>query len=482
MAHVHDIIRCPFCSVSLRLGELPIVATNFHDGATAGHEARGAESRSAAGPAPATDDGRPGAARSGFDDGLDLGGPRPAPVASSVRGGDAESPDPPAGRTTRPASGAPVRRWIAGWPVVAPPPLAEARARQKAAALAQTPPKGRVQRWLDTMGGPVEEVVEALGPLPSLTAVASPADRPARLCTSCEFPLPSAIDDRDYFTIAVVGVNYASKTNFIGSALSTAFRRRGLQPLGCREFVPDGPTGARFVDDYFRPMFLNRHSLPHTFADPNAYSQDPVLRHQAARFRPLVMQATFPRADRASLLLFHDIAGEDFSDHARRPIVAPFLREADAIIYVVDPRWLFDLMPRLADGSEYPTGDQEVVFGSMLDDLADSSVPICVALSKSDLLRPHVPDHLRIFAPPPKTRDEWLDDLEVVDREVREIVGGFGGDAFIERAEQLPNVRFCAMAPIGSSTTDGGPIETLAPVRVLDPLASVLSRIPALRV
>jgi hypothetical protein len=409
MPSLYTEIRCPFCFQVLQLGALPIVAT----------------SRSIIGSAAAQ--GGDGALFDGLSDG--------STKASATDG------------RRRPASGQEVLGWIGQWPVIAKAPLA-------------TVPKATGIRRLVAKTPTLQPLDEA-GPR---------EDRPARICTHCKYPLPRTLDTRDWFTIAVVGVNFASKTHFIATALQSAYYDQALQGLGCVEFEPEGPSGEVFHNKYYVPVFEDKKALGRTMQD----------REGRRRFEPLVFKTEFESSSRPSLLLFHDVSGEDLQDFDTRPQVAPFVANADAIIFIVDPRWLPRLRKPLFDGTPSPGVEQMHMFSSVLDDVADSNVPTVITLSKSDLLRPLIGKDFRMFRPPPSGRERWLADLAEIDVEVRSLLHEFGASALLAKAARMEQVTFCAISPLGSDPGDKKEIPSLAPFRVLDPIAAALTRIPGL--
>ena len=351
-----------------------------------------------------------------------------------------------------PRSGTTPLGWVGRWPVVAPAPLAGS---------------ADLKGWRKLSARPVELV--------PLDQAAPPEDRPARVCVKCLQPLPRSMDVRDWFTIAVVGINLASKTHFIASALHEAYYNQGLSGLGCLNFEPDGPSGETYYKEYHIPVFEDRRVMARTQRDVDL---------RARRFAPLVFQARFAQAKLGSLLLFHDVAGEDLSGYESRPLVAPFVARADAIIFLLDPLWLPKLRGTLgANATHTPGVEQMQVFSSVLDDLTRANVPIVITLTKSDLLRPLLGANHPIFQPAPTDGVDWLDDLAAIDRQVRQLLDQYGAKLILAKAETLKYVRFCAVSPIGSDPGgSGSPIISVEPVRVLDPLAAALSMIPDLHI
>jgi hypothetical protein len=372
-------------------------------------------------------------------------------VATNVRRarrfGEAASDD----EGPTPVSGSSVLRVVGDWPVVAEPPL---------------PPDPQPKRgWFKSPPS-----------LPRLTQSAAPEDLPARLCTSCKQPLPADIDDHDVVTVAVVGVNGASKTHYLASALTEASHRQQLQMIGCEVFEPDEATGERFHQDFHAPLFRHRNALMATLPD------EEVVR------KPLGFRASFDNG-RSVLLLFHDVAGEVLRDRSQRAAAAPFVRRADAIIFLIDPRWLDDRIAAASTVSRFgeqppedPGFNQADLLTAIIRELGDRKdvVPVAVTVAKSDLLGIALQRQFRFLDPAPTEYDAWTRDLPVVGQEVHQLLQELGGRALVAAADRLPLVSYHAVAAVGSQPDGANQVATVRPTRCLDPLAAVLLRIPGL--
>ena len=360
-------------------------------------------------------------------------------------------------RRSRPKSGAPVSGHIGELPIVAEPPL----------------PKAADNFWPWLLRQTLRNE------LPGLATVASPQDLPARVCTSCETPLPEDLDDRDAFVVAVVGTVGAGKSHFLASMLDEAARRQRLSGVGCREFVLDEKSSGRYENEYFDPVFRGREQLRHTMRDPE------VVR------KPLVCRVWFENAAPA-LLFFHDIAGESLTDRTKRATDASFLRRADAVILLIDPvcldrpdggrTWEDDGIGDLARTS------QADLLNAVAHEMAPRtgvSVPIVVTVSKSDLLRPFAPPEGWEFLREPDTGsiDPWDESLRKVDTEVQEFLAAWRAEDILAATRLLDpaQVTFRAVAPFGGRPDPGsGRLPVLAPLRCLDPLITVLYRLRGL--
>jgi hypothetical protein len=345
----------------------------------------------------------------------------------------------------------PAREWYGGYPVIAPAP----RARY-----ADTPSKRLLASALGT-------------PLEPVTRRARAEDLPARACTACRHPLPQDIDDRDFLTIAVVGTTGAGKSHYLASMIRDASRRQELRRYGVQEFVPDEATARRYHEDYFEPLFEDESLLPAT-APNNPF-----------QFRPLSFRVTLAGYEPCGLL-FHDVAGEILADRHRRAELAPFVRQADGVIFLVDPVWLAPVRRVLATNGVRRSGgsNQADLLTACIQQMEPekrAAVPYAITLSKSDLLVGLRSSRPRFADRPPDGTREWGEDLRTVDREVRTLLQDAEAHDLLAATEQLGKVSFHAVAALNADPVNGR-VNDARPLRCLDPLAAVLSALcPRLR-
>jgi hypothetical protein len=424
---VADIVTCPFCGEKVRLGHLPIVATNV---------TRGSHANS---PAPSS-----GGLFGGLNRPEESGDP---PLTASPRAPQGDA-------TVRPVSGAEVLDTVNGWPVVAHAPASIVDPSQRSLL-------SRIR------GGPQ---------LPPPSELAKPEDLPARLCSSCETPLPVDIDERPLFTIAVVGTNGSAKTHFLTSALHEAYHEQALDAFACTEFAPDEVTSERYHNDYYRPLFSDRVALEST-----------QVGKEDVRFHPLAFRVAFEQSARPAALLFHDVAGEVLRDRAARAKVAPFVRRADAVIFLIDPRWFPPVASYLEKEHGIPNEmarfNQADLFNAVAEEMRSRNlahIPVAVALSKSDLISAALGRKFTFDRETPSERDAWVQQIKEIDGEVVELLtGDLRARDLVAAIKKFPDVTYHAVAPIGSqpSPPDARNQQTIAelkPRRCLDPLVSVL--------
>jgi hypothetical protein len=439
VARLRDKRECPYCGRTIVLGECPIVATNLRPVDFFGSKGPSGISQKWA------------SERGKWNE-----------QANDEVSFSEESDDGLIGESdgdSEPVSGAPIlsdangqKIWIGDFPMVAEPPVNGER--------------GLVGRGAD-----------GLKKLPSVTELAEPEDLPQRVCTECNNALPPDLDDRVLYTIAVIGTSGAGKSHYLATALGAAYRQQKLEAAGCLEFTPDESTAAHFHKTYYAPLFRKQKKLPSTHRD------------EQVRLRPLVFRTQFPNGPAASLL-FHDVDGEALQSRAVRNRVAPFVRRADAVIFLIDPDWIDAIQDRLPDRAgelaQDPGFSQGTLLSACADEMTESGrdlqgIPFAISISKSDLISQALGRDFRFSTPAPDDADAWLADMDAVGIEVEDLLAELEMKDLLSAARRLPKKSFHAVAAIGHSPI-GDTIDraSFRPVRCLDPLAMVLNRLPSL--
>ncbi|MFT4261831.1 MAG: hypothetical protein QM572_00470 [Nocardioides sp.] len=412
--------KCPWCGSTVRLAYAPIVATNLQG-------VRGDGTRAVSGLA---------GGEFGFDDDFAIGGETPGAAVP-----EAADPTKPAVLEAPPAlplSGAEVLGRAGDLPIVAPPQVAPGS---------------------DT-GFFARRITRRLIPV---AARADARDLPARACTTCHHPMPFDSDECEVLVIAVLGINRAGKTYLLATALSEALQNGALEVAGITGFRADEGTGNRVHRDYYLPVFRRRNRL-----DPTL---DPA---EGDAVEPLVFR--FEVDGQSYLLALHDLAGEAIAEPRRRAVVAPFVRHADAILFVVDPLEIESV--RTALPFEQITVDwrgwsQLDVLQGVIQALGEAaaSTPVSVVLTKSDLIG--LADGRRHLFDEPATGD-WLEDQFAVDQEVRALLAEWGVPQFAHAVDRADRGFFHAVSAFGAAPTNPSAPGVVRPLRVTDPFGTLI--------
>lgn len=290
---------------------------------------------------------------------------------------------------------------------------------------------------------------------------------------SCRWPLPVDIDDREIVTVAVVGINRSGKTHYLASSLVQATMEDALAPAGFAEFAADEITGPLLHREYYVPLIRERTMLRTT-----------QVENEEVRFHPLAFRASLKGASRCTVML-HDVAGEVLCDRRIRVTRTPYLPHAHAVIFLVDPLEIEAIRERLQQKAphlveDYKEWNQANLLNECINEIRRHSnlktVPFAIVLSKSDLITLALDHEFRSSKNPSSSGGDWATDINAVDREVRNLLLELRARDIVAAARQLDKVSFHAVSALGHSPAPGNEIHKVRPIRVADPLATVLVR------
>ena len=248
-----------------------------------------------------------------------------------------------------------------------------------------------------------------------------------RLCPHCHNQLPHAYGKFPVRFIAVVGITSSGKTVFLSQLMDYIeeyLTRVNLVPIGIHEelseYVASHPIRRNKELPVGNPAHLMTLPLP-----INVENRDTGERY------------TF---------IFYDIAGENCVKPDQMQKYGPFIENADGIIMIIDPLQFsdtFDLDAMIDD--ERDMARPEKVANAMYTAFIDahssvsgkSPVPVAIAISKSDMLRPyfenrytqaHIMFPINYSQYPPNMRGMAFDDCRNVNEEMRRLLIGNGGN------------------------------------------------------
>lgn len=327
--------------------------------------------------------------------------------------------------------------------------------------------------------------------------------RARRQCPRCEALLPRNVDYMQPQVIGLVGASASGKSHYIASLVQELKRGDVLSQIGCTQFSPlDQEVEDDYKTKYYDPLFVRKETLQVTAPAV------PIKRN-----RPLIYEMVFERKSRLPLklqrrvnLVLFDASGEDLGDEKKLLEFHRYVLNASALIFMVDPQALTsftkELLPHLRakeveeqlqarQGSQQDAFDvlnrirrvyqqnNGIVAGRRM------SLPIVMTLGKSDLLRFGMEGlglNKVFWRRPDYSRGFQRDEFNRVDGEVRDILNGFMGPAFVASCtHSFPNLAFSAVSATGMAPDKNQRYRDVKPIRCLDPLLWILWRLGYIR-
>lgn len=318
----------------------------------------------------------------------------------------------------------------------------------------EQPPNGRKQGFL-----------AAPPPMRRPDATWSPHLIPRRQCPqpACGKPLPLEIDDCQVVELAVVGLNRAGKTYWIGSAFTRATRTDDLAGFGIERITPLEDTGETLHRDYYLPLFRNsQHELPFTLEDHHLHEP------------PLLFEVKMQDAP-PFILVVRDVSGDVLVKRQRRLQKAEFVTSADGLIFVLDPKDMYRIADDLYEADD-DTAERNINQVSLLEAILRESSrqrPLGIVVSKGDLIEELMPGRTPLVLPP---AGDWRRSLKEHSDAVRQLLQDLGETRLVTLADSVPKVSYHMSSVLGLTEVRRRRGGRPASMGVLEPLAVVLTR------
>ncbi|HET8797000.1 MAG TPA: hypothetical protein VFO89_04900, partial [Thermoanaerobaculia bacterium] len=189
----------------------------------------------------------------------------------------------------------------------------------------------------------------------------------------------------------------------------------------------------------------------------------------------------------AVVLVFFDTAGEDLNDQDVLSTVNKYIYRSDGILLLVDPLQLPQVRDRLAKTTPLPNMNTEtadiltrttrlVQRGLDLKEIDTISIPLAVAFSKFDAVRPLVDDQFQLNASSHHDKAFDVQDFQAVNGEMMALLDDWGGAGLVHQVRsRYPSHGFFGLSALGCNPHATRQIPRVAPQRVEDPFLWLLA-------
>lgn len=304
------------------------------------------------------------------------------------------------------------------------------------------------------------------------------------VCPNCHSDLPQRFAEAPSRSMALIGTKASGKSNFIAVALHELEHRVG----------PRFDGSLMLLDDASRTR-VDKELMPRLYGQGLVLEASASARSANSRIRePLVARLTLGTAGRTSQsnLVFFDSAGEDLESLNVLEREARYITQSDGLILLVDPLQIPAVRDELAGSVELPEEpfDAYKTLGRIAALLREVrgipsnrpiDVPLALAVSKFDAVRPLLPEGHPVFSLP--THDGRFDAQAArsVSAAVRSDLAGWIGerlDTFVKQEFRLAS--YFGLSALGDSPVDSRLPNGVAPHRVEDPILWMLDAWDAL--
>lgn len=311
-----------------------------------------------------------------------------------------------------------------------------------------------------------------------------------RKCLHCDYLLPTNIEKAENLNIAIIGDTSSGKTHYI-AALIHQIQQGELQRADryARFDCMTQDVEREYTMQVMKPLFENKHA-------PDLTSQA-TEENRAPLIYELILNPSPEHPYRRINLILYDASGEDLAIKERMVRFSRYVLNANAIIFLADPNSMPEihkLLPPFLQQSLATGRTSSGVLNSVIRLIEDyrganagaslSSLPIAITVAKSDLLKSlkTLQYQYHFLKKPTYTGSINLDDLNIVDREVRHLLEEYGERTLLQSTSNFSKVRFFATSATGYAPDKDDNYPAIEPNRCLDPILWILYELNILRV
>jgi GTPase SAR1 family protein len=311
-----------------------------------------------------------------------------------------------------------------------------------------------------------------------------------RKCIHCGYLLPSNIELVDNINIAIVGDTSSGKSHYI-AALIHQIQQGELQRADryARFDCMTQDVERIYIQEVIKPLFEDKQSPPPT--PPAIGKNRPPLIYE------LIINPSPEHPSRRINLILYDVSGEDLADKERMVRFSRYVFNATAIIFLADPTsmsQIYNLLPAFLQKKAATGRRPSSVLNSVMRLIEDyrgydsgahfSSMPIAITVTKSDLLKQltTIQQQYHFLKKPVYNGTINLQDLDAVDREVRQLLEEYGERTLLQSTLNFSKVRFFATSATGYAPDKNGIYPAIDPCRCLDPILWILYQLDILHV
>jgi GTPase SAR1 family protein len=300
--------------------------------------------------------------------------------------------------------------------------------------------------------------------------------------TKCGYLLPPNIELVDNLNIAIVGDTFSGKSHYM-AALIHQLEQGELQRADryARFDCLTQDVENAYKNEVIKPLFEDKQSPPPT--------QMAVDVNRPPLIYELILNPSPQHPSRRVNLILYDASGEDLAIKERMVTFSRYVLNANAIIFLADPTSMpaiYSVLPAFLQ-KRYKTGRKSSTVLSSVIQLIEryrgydagarlASMPIAVTLAKSDLLKNLTSVHhqFSFHTKPTYNGTINLQEMDVIDREVRQLLDDFGERPLLQATQNFSRVKFFATSATGYAPNDKGIYPKIEPCRCLDPILWIL--------
>ncbi|MEE1072818.1 MAG: hypothetical protein U0L26_10685 [Cellulosilyticum sp.] len=304
-----------------------------------------------------------------------------------------------------------------------------------------------------------------------------------RLCPFCHNDLPYLAGRAPSNIIAIIGASQVGKSVYMASLIHT------LETLTAHNFeaacMPiSSDTSRRFRTQYIDPLFAQNSLIEST--------------QKERKQEPFIYQFKFKDTSKAPLnLVFFDVAGEGMVEEAYLDLYANHIKNAEGILFLVDPLQLSTIRNKIILSQGSGSGDFTSKYQESRDVVVSlgenfigsheegrTSIPTAIVVTKSDMLEKLANEDDAYLKPNSNVFQNYvhkgyfnLNEYENINGEVKRFIEQVDL-AFLDAVEvHFNNVGYFAISSLGQNPVEGRLQGVIQPMRVDEPFLWLLYKL-----
>lgn len=301
------------------------------------------------------------------------------------------------------------------------------------------------------------------------------------ICPNCHNDLPHTTGRAKEYMVALIGAKEAGKSIYIAVLINALSQYIG-QKLDASLTALNDETIKRYRDEFYKPLYEDKEIIKGTISATADVKAPLMYRFSIAKKNIIEKQK-----QAVISLVFFDTAGEDLDSSEIMRGEIKYIANASGIILLLDPLQIPAVRNRLPEDANLPNlyTEPEVLVTRVINLIREDhkipatekiKIPIALAFSKIDALRPILPPDSALNRASPHDDKFDIDDCELVSSEMQAYLQEWVGPGLNTIMEHnFQDFAYFGLSALGAAPDSIGKLtEVVSSFRIGDPFLWLL--------
>jgi hypothetical protein len=307
-----------------------------------------------------------------------------------------------------------------------------------------------------------------------------------RICPLCHMEIPREMGKFKTCIFSIIGAKDSGKSHYI-AVLINQIRRQIGREFGMHLGPINDATINRYNTEFSDPVFEMNTCIRGTLSGlADVKVRNPLV--YSLNFKRKNFLGREKKRDKVVYLVFFDTAGEDLNDKDIMSTVNKYIYRSDGIILLIDPLQLDQVRIQLGSGVGMPDMQAEtadiiarttnlIEEGRGVGRDTKIPIPLAVAFSKFDAVRPLIDGQFQLLASPDHRGCFDERDRKAVNTEMMALLDDWGGGEIVDMVGmRYERSSFFGLSALGCNPHGTNSIPRVIPHRVADPFLWLLAQ------